>query len=59
MLVSYDPEDELDARIRQLYGQAREVARSRQQRVLKTPLADLVARLSGLTDEAKEGEEDE
>ena len=58
MLVSYEPEDALDARIRRMYGEAREVARSRQQRVLKTPLADLVARLVGLDEATEEGEEE-
>ena len=51
MLVSYEPEDLLDARIRQMYGEARQVARTRQQRVLKTSLADLVERLSKSVDE--------
>lgn len=61
MLVSYEGEDSLDARIREMYDEARDIAHSRQQRVLKTPLADLVARLAGLaeaTEDAKEGEED-
>lgn len=58
MLVSYEAEDSLDARIRQMYDEARDIARTRQQRVLKTPLADLVARLAGL-DEASEDEEEE
>jgi hypothetical protein len=59
LMVSYEAEDALDARIRQMYGEARKVARARQQRVLKTPLTELVTRLAGLTDEAEEESEDE
>ncbi len=56
MLVSYDPADELDARIRALYNEARQLARSRQQRLLETPLQELVTRL---TDSAIEEDEEE
>lgn len=55
MLVSYEPEDLLDARIRQMYNQARQVARTRQQRVLKKPLAGLVAQLAGRATLQEEG----
>jgi len=56
LLVSYEPEDILDARIRQAFSDARKVARNRQRRVLKTGLAELVTRLSEL-DEATAEEE--
>lgn len=59
MLVSYEAEDSLDVRIRQMYAEARDIARSRQQRVLKTPLADLVTRLAGLDETVEEEGDDE
>jgi hypothetical protein len=56
LLVSYEPEDILDARIRHAFRDARKVARNRQQRALKTHLAELVTRLSELNDAPDEGE---
>jgi len=54
--VSHVEEDLLDARIRQMYSEARGVARTRQQRVLKTPLRALIFHLSALADEEDEME---
>ncbi len=59
MQVSHDLADDLDARMRALYNEARQLAHTRQQRILKTPLADLVARLTGLDEAPAEGEEEE
>lgn len=41
MVVSYDPEDELDSRIRALYEEMRELASRRAQRIMRTPVAEL------------------
>lgn len=49
MGVSYEPADQPDARIRALYDHMRQIARQRQQRLLKRPLADLVADLATST----------
>ncbi|MCL4265204.1 MAG: hypothetical protein KJ069_18455 [Anaerolineae bacterium] len=46
MGVSYDPADQPDARIRSLYDHIRHIARQRQQRLLKRPLAQLVTELA-------------
>ncbi|MCL4267859.1 MAG: hypothetical protein KJ069_32130 [Anaerolineae bacterium] len=59
MRVSYDPDDELDARMRALYQEARQLAHTRQQRLLKIPLQELVVRLAGLTEADEEEETDE
>lgn len=59
MQVSHDPADDLDARMRALYNEARQLAHARQQRILKTPMADLVARLTGLDEMPAEAEEEE
>jgi hypothetical protein len=56
MMVSFEPEDLLDGRIRKLYADARSMAHTRQQRILKTPLADLVARLAQSNDSLEEEE---
>jgi hypothetical protein len=52
MLVSYDPQDKLDARIRALYREARQLAQERRQRLLKKPLQELVSRLATGGEEA-------
>lgn len=46
MIISRDPADTVDARILALYEEMREVAGQRQQRLLKTPLRELVTRLA-------------
>jgi hypothetical protein len=56
MMVSFEPEDLLDGRIRKVYADMRGGARTRQQRILKAPLADLVARLAKLNDSMEEEE---
>ena len=43
--VSYSPDDSLDARIRAIYDEMRQMARKRQQRVLKQPLHDILSQL--------------
>ena len=43
--VSYAAGDALDGRIRAVYDEMRQLARQRQQRLLKGPLRDIVARL--------------
>lgn len=52
MLVSYEPEDKLDARIRTLYREVRQLAQQRRQRLLKTPLQELVSRMAEGNEEA-------
>lgn len=44
--VSYDPADQPDARIRELYNHLQQLARKQQQQALKRPLAQLVKELS-------------
>jgi hypothetical protein len=56
LMVSFEPEDLLDGRIRKAYADMRGGARTRQQRILKTPLADLVARLAKSNDSMEEEE---
>jgi hypothetical protein len=41
--VSFDPEDQLDFRIREIYNQMRRIARKRQKRLMKKPLQELLA----------------
>ena len=41
--VSYAPDDTVDARIRAIYDEMRDLARQRQQRVLKRPLQDIIS----------------
>jgi hypothetical protein len=53
-MVSFEPEDLLDGRIRKVYADMRGGARTRQQRILKVPLADLVARMAKSNDSMEE-----
>jgi hypothetical protein len=56
LMVSFEPEDLLDGRIRKAYADMRGGAITRQQRILKTPLADLVARLTKSNNSMEEEE---
>ena len=46
MLVTHDPHNAHDTRVRELYKAMRQTARQRQQRVLKRPLTDLIQQLA-------------
>ena len=56
--VSFDPNDTLDFRIREIYNQMRQLARKRQQHLLRQPLAELLAEYA-IEPEAEEGDGNE
>lgn len=58
LLVSYDPADELDGRIRATYNDIRRLAQERQQKLLKAPLRELVLNLSGAINMAEDEDND-
>ena len=55
--VSFAPEDGLDFRIREMYNRMRRVARKRQKRLLRQPIAELLAEYAAESETDTEGED--